>query len=163
MSISEDAEDYKLEVEEIDQFVMDRSPNFTPEELLQKMGEAAWRFERACKLIQDMQIRRTKIKEKKRVIILASRIDLIQSERLRAHLVRVFDDPRWKMTKDDIEALLTVELDDAFDNMESKYQKYLVIARTAEKEHEMWQRQLSFYQSKMKKETAELQSLGAQD
>lgn len=137
-----------------------QNTQFSADELLQKMGQAAWEYRKASMEMKKFERKRLKWREKLRVILMAKRIDLIQNEKLKDHLEMIFEEPRWRITKDDIEAMISVELDDSYEDLETNYVYYEKQAKTAEAEHNMWSRQLSWHQSKVKLQAAELASLG---
>lgn len=130
---------------------------YSPDELLQKMGEAAWVFEQANRKLQKIAVTKS-VREKKTSVILSSRrFDLLQNEKLKAHLIECFDvDPKFRITGELFSNFIYVEHQALFD----EFTFYELLAKQAEKEHEMWQKQLGWHQSEIKKEVAEMQVLG---
>lgn len=139
--------------------IEDRQPRLNPDELLQRMATAASIFERANQERASMEMEMTRRTERTRIIILAKRLDLLQNERLRAHLEMIFtpnDEGKiHKLTIDDIEACINQEVGE----FAERYNAFAEDAKQAEKEHEIWGRQLSWHQSVLKRESAELMSL----
>lgn len=135
----------------------DHGFHFSPDELLQKMGSAAWVFEQANRKLQKIAVTKT-IREKKTSVILSSRrFDLLTNVKLREHLYECFNvDPKFKLTRELYDNFIYVEHQALFD----EFTFYEMLAKQAEKEHDMWQKQLSWHQSVVKKEAAEIQVLG---
>lgn len=133
-------------------------PKYTPDQLMQKMATSAWLFEKNAKFCHDNFRYYQRRIQKARVLILARRFDLIQNEKLRAHLELVFADPRYKPTKEDIAGFVYVETLD----ISEVYEKAELTAKLAEREHEMWSKQLGWYQSEIKKQHAEAMALNMQ-
>ncbi|MBS3914425.1 MAG: hypothetical protein KG003_07995 [Bacteroidetes bacterium] len=130
---------------------LDNKPKYTEQELLEKMGYEAYQFTQASNFLikysSSIQKRRVKI----RTILLAKRPDLIQNPKLKAHLEKCFEDIKFKPTKEDIDSFIELELGD----IHSQMQKASERMKASEKLHDMYQKQLSWYQSVLKRETAE--------
>lgn len=135
-------------------------PEFTPEELLKKMGYLAYEFHKAMNYIKsNYEVVQRRV-EKARVIILAGRYDLLRNQQLAAHLEKIVTDkPGFKPTKEDLQSFVFIETQQWLE----PYQKQEIIAKQAEKEYSMWQLQLSYYQTKMKVDKTEMMTLNTQN
>lgn len=126
----------------------------SPDDLMQAMGRAAWEHEYANRKLRDIQSTITIRVKQLKIILLARRIDLIQNEKLRGHLISCFEDLKFRFTADILDSFIYVEQRELMQIRE----KYEAIAKQAEKEHDMWQKQLSWHQSKIKLKIAELEN-----
>lgn len=129
---------------------------YQPEELQEKMGRAAYEFAYANRQLRDLEIKRKTREQQTRIIILSKRLDLIQNQALKAHLEVCISDPKFKATKEDLYSFCYMEHRQIFE----LYTKFEQIAKQANREFEMWQSQLIWYQSKMKQAQNELKTLG---
>lgn len=128
----------------------------SPDELMELMGKAAYDFEAANREIrrieQDKQMREAKTS----IIVSSKRWDMIQNASLKQHFKACCEDPKFRPTVDFIDYATYVEHQDVFD----KYNAAVTKAKQAKDEFDMWQKQLSWYQSKNKLEGLELMALG---
>lgn len=129
-----------------------------PEELLKQMERAASEFETANRIIRELDLEKTERKAKTTIVIEAKRADLLTNENLKAHLMVCFSDPKFKPTLDFIANAIYLE------HMEflTAYNTASLVAKQAEKEYDMWQKQLMWHQSALKREGLELMALGSQ-
>lgn len=138
--------------------ITEQKPNYSEQEILEKMGHAAYQFETAStfliKYSSQIEKRVAKIRSK----ILSKSTEMIENESLKAHLTKIFENEKLRLTKEDIEGFINIELGEISEQMT----RAEVIAKRAEKAHEMWGKQLSYYQSILKKEAAELMALNRQ-
>jgi hypothetical protein len=141
---------------------LDSRPLYSEKELLQLMGFAAYEFDTAEKFLAKYGVTVLKRRQKLRVIILAKRFDLLQNEKLKVHLAQCFKesenpkDSKYKPTKEDLDSFIDTELG----IMAEQIERAESIAKAAGAAHDMYSRQLSWYQTAMKKEIAELAALG---
>ena len=135
-----------------------KKPKYSEQEILEKMGHAAYQFETASNFLIKYSAEIEKRKAKIRSKILSKSLHSIESESLRAHLAKIFENEKLRLTKEDIEGFISIELGKISEQM---IRAEMVVKR-AEKAHSMWQSQLSWYQSKMKLDYAELMSLNMQ-
>lgn len=126
-------------------------PLVAPDELRRRLGLAAWEFEQANRKLRELESRRVVREKQTRIILLAKRWDLIQNERLRLHLLHCYEDEKFKPTKEDLESFIFIEHREIFD----EYNYFEKLAKQANREFEMWQSQLMWYQSKMKHDRLE--------
>lgn len=139
-------------------FEIPENHNFilSPDELREKMGKAAWEKEKAArelrKISQTVNIR----KHKTTTIILSRKFDLIQNAKLREHLIACAEDPKFKPTKEQIEGFVFLEHQEVME----KYEFYSDVSKQASEEHEMYAKQLSWYQSLIKKAIADKDGSG---
>ncbi len=138
--------------------ITEQKPNYSESEILEKMGHAAYQFETAStfliKYSSQIEKRVAKIRSK----ILSKSTEMIENPQLKAHLELIFQNEKLRLTKEDIEGFINIELGEISEQMT----RAEVIAKRAEKAFEMWSKQLSWYQSKMKLESSELMSLNRQ-
>lgn len=118
----------------------------TPDQLLALMSRSAFEYHYATQRLREIESVKTVREHQLRIILLSKRIDLIQNEKLRAHLVLMFEDPKHKWTIDSINSVIYLEQKELMD----KYNRYEKIAKQAEKEHDMWNAQLMWHQSQNK-------------
>lgn len=130
-------------------------PQYSEDELLQNMGKSAFEFDSAHKFLAKYAGVINKRRAKLRTIILAKRFDLLQNDALKAHLESCFSDIKFKPTKEDLDNFIDVELG----IMAEQVAQAEDTAKKSEKLHDMWQKQISWYQSVLKRETAELMTL----
>ncbi len=139
--------------------VPDVQPKKEPDELMELMALTAYEFETNVRFMRanfKYMKRRT---EKARILILARRWDLLANVQLRGHLAAMFEhNPGYKPTKEDIAGFVFVE---CLDILEA-YELAEVAAKQALQENDMWSRQLSWYQSQMKKDGIEMSTLNLQ-
>lgn len=119
------------------------------------MGETAEQFRRATKRLRELEATKTIRVAQVEVILLSRKIDLLKSEGLKKHLNLCFADPKFRWTNEVLSAFMMVELRELL----GEYNYYEKVARNAEKENEMWSKQLMYYQSKNKLKGAELRTL----
>jgi hypothetical protein len=126
---------------------------YGPEELNRRMTVAQFEHDHACREMAKLEVAVTTRRKKTMVILSSRRFELIQNERLRQHLVEIFlVDPKFRITKELYDTFIYLE----HEEMSAKYHYYETMAATAKDDHEMLQKQLSWYQSILKRETAEL-------
>lgn len=132
-----------------------KKPKYTEQEILEKMGHCSYQFEVATNFLIKYSSQVDKMRAKIRSKILSKSAHLIENDALKVHLETIFANEKLRLTKEDIEGFISIELG----QIEEQINRAQVIAKNAEKAHEMWQKQLSWYQSVMKKETTEMLTL----
>lgn len=140
--------DDELPVEVDFQIPENHSFEYTPEELRKKMGQAAYEFAEANRRMRKLEVTKNIRVQKVRIILLAWRIDLLQNEKLKAHVKLLNEDPKYKWIKEDLNACVYIELEQIL----SEYTRYEKIAKQAEKEHAMWNSQMMEHMSMRKHE-----------
>lgn len=134
-------------------------PEYSAEELLQKMGYASSRFEVANQTIKQLNKTVLVARAKARTLILAKKLDLLQNRKLANHLATVFEDTRYKPSVSDLDEYVYLEAIKWCEPFETAKQ----VAKDAIKEYELWQGQLMWYMSKNKLNGIEIMSLGQGD
>lgn len=135
-----------------------QKPKYSESEILEKMGHAAYQFETASNFLIKYSAEIEKRKAKIRSKILSKSLHLIENDSLKAHLEKIFENEKLRLTKEDIEGFIAIELGKISEQM----MRAETIQKRAEKAHDMWSKQLSYYQSILKKEAAELMALNRQ-
>lgn len=135
-------------------------PGYSPDDLMYKMSCLEYEFEYATAQMQQIEVKKT-IREMKTKVILSSRsFHLLTNEKLRSHLIECFDrDPKFRITAELFEAFIFIEHQEIFE----QYNFYEKAAKQAKERHEMLGRQLSWYQTKAKREIAEMDKLGGRN
>lgn len=121
-------------------------PSLNPEEILAKMEKAAFRYETATKMLVKKIKAHKYATAKTTLAVHAKKHELINNLALRENLELCAMDPKFKPTVDYVNNFIYLEhqlLIDEIDqlNNEIKYSK---------EEFDMWAKQLSWHQSKMK-------------
>jgi hypothetical protein len=130
---------------------------YGPEELNRRMTVAQFEHEHATRELRKLEVAVSVRKKKTMVILSSQRWELIQNARLREHLIEIYRvDPKFRITKELYDTFIYLEHEEMF----AKYHYYETVATQAKDDHEMLQRQLSWYQSILKRETAELMGSG---
>lgn len=135
-----------------------QKPVYTEQEIIEKLGHSAYQFEVASNFLIKYSAQIEKRKAKIRSKILSKSIEMIENSALKAHLIVIFENEKLRLTKEDIEGFINIELGEISEQMS----RAEIIAKRAEKSHDMWSRQISYYQSILKKETAEIMALNMQ-
>lgn len=151
------ADSMSKDTEALDTSVL-RKPVYSENDILKNLGYAAYQFESASNFLIKYTAQIDKRRAKIRTKILSRSVELIENTQLRIHLIAIFENEKLKLTKDDIDGFVVIELGDLFEQLS----RAELLMKSAEKAHDMWQRQLSWYQSVLKRETAELMALGMQ-
>lgn len=130
--------------------------DFSPEELRQRMGLSAFEFRQAIEGMRALEVIKG-VRSKKTMVILGARqFHMLQNTKLRDYLYATFTaDPKLRPTKEQYEAWVHVEHQQLYD----EYAFWEAQAKQAEKDHDHWARQLSWYQSELKHEGIELLTL----
>ena len=131
-------------------------PSFSPQELLDRMQLAAWEYRQAIEAMRKLETSKN-VREKKTMTIIGARqFDMLTNTKLRDYLYATFTaDPKLRPTKEQYESWVYLEHQHIFD----QYRYWEAQAKQAEKDHEHWGRQLSWYQSDLKQQVAELYAL----
>lgn len=132
---------------------------FHPDELLQRMNFAAYEYRQAIEGMRKLETSKNLREKKAMVIIGARRFDMLTNTKLAEYLQVTFTvDPKLRPTKEQYEAWIYIEHQQVFD----AYRFWEAQAKQAEKDHEHWGRQLSWYQSELKHDGIELSVLNRQ-
>lgn len=135
--------------EELEEF--GQKPKLSPDELLEKMANAAYVFEFANGQMKKLKQRYLIHRQKARVLIGAKALHLLQNEPLKVHLKVIFDDPKYKPTVTDVDSYVYLETIATSE----PYELAKATAMEAKEEYELWQGQLMWYMSVNKREGIE--------
>jgi hypothetical protein len=127
----------------------------TPDELRELLGMAASEYAVAREKLKRLEVQKAFLTAKTAVILSAKRFDLLTNEALRAHYQTCCEDPKFRLTNDLIHSFSYLENRIVFEAYEAAEK----IAKGAQEEHDMWNKQLMWYQSENKLKGAELLSL----
>lgn len=121
------------------------------EQLLQLMGEAAWRFREAAKQLRLIATAKKTAEYTSSLWVNGGKWELFPEGWLKDHFKECCEDPKYKFTLSAIENFVYLLNKDLFD----EYIEWETQAKQAKEEFDMYSKILSWHQSKLKHEGIE--------
>ena len=129
---------------------------YSREDIQRGLARATYEFSYANRKLRSLELSKTIREKKVRIVLLAKEHGLkyITNPKLKAHLIEMYADPKFKWVESVLDAATYVEQEEIL----KEYNRYEKISKQAIKEFEMWQSQSIYLQSKWKHEHKELDS-----